>query len=775
MLADLMRKQYKISGIVQGVGFRPFIYSLAKRFEIKGYIKNNKDGVYIEAEGSQLQLDSFSKAIQNEIPQIAYINEFHVEDIEVIGDKDFLILKSEDTDSHNVFISPDVAICKDCEDELNNIDDKRYKYSFINCTNCGPRFTITKTVPYDRKYTTMDSFEMCPECKLEYENPIDRRFHAQPISCPNCGPRYFVVDREGNEIKTINPIEYTKEKIKEGNIVGIKGIGGFHLVCDAKNEILVKELRARKKRDKKPFALMVSSIETAKEFCEISEKEAEILQGIRKPIVLVSKKENNILPAEISQDNDRLGIMLPYTPMHLLLFDENIDALVMTSGNISGEPIYYQNEKAVVGLSEIADFYLINDRDIYIRTDDSVTSVFNNKEYIIRRSRGYVPMPLNLPTKDKVNNGNQNENVILACGAELKNTFALTKKNMAFLGHYIGDLENYETLISFEDGIEHFKDILMIKPDIVVCDMHKEYLSTKYAVDLCEKNSNIKLVQVQHHKAHIASCMAENEIKEKVIGIAFDGSGYGEDGTIWGGEFFVGDYENFDRKAHLQYIGLPGGEKAIKEPWRMAYSYLLELYTLEEIREKFHFIKSVNEENLGIIEAQIKNKINCPLTSSAGRLFDAVAAILNICTKIEYEGQAAILLEKQVLHHLDDSYCIDDMIEYTNGNMIINTVKLIKNISDDYLGKIDSKIIATKFHNTLAELMLQVCENIRSEIGINKVVVSGGVFQNFTLLDKIIKKYDNQNFKLYTHSRVPTNDGGIAYGQVAIVKWKELV
>ncbi|MFZ5986072.1 MAG: carbamoyltransferase HypF, partial [Bacillota bacterium] len=635
-----------VKGIVQGVGFRPFIYNLARTHIIKGSVSNYPGGVRIEAEGIEDMLFSFIQKIKLEAPPLSYIEHLNYEEADLAGYKDFKIRESSHDSPHETLISPDIAVCEDCLGEMNNPDDRRYLYPFINCTNCGPRFTITTNIPYDRVNTTMQGFKMCRECEDEYSDPFNRRYHAQPTACSKCGPKIVLLDGEGNMVAKGQEFKKAHELFAAGKIIAVKGLGGYHLACDAKNSAAVMELRRRKIRDGKPFALMAKDMDTVYKYCYVNKKEQELLLSIKKPIVLLERKlECDLDVRSIASDSNRLGVMLPYTPLQYLLFDENIDLLIMTSGNKTGEPIFYKDDEALKGLRNIADYFLIGNRDIYLRTDDSVTSVLGDKEYIIRRSRGYVPFPVDI----SISLGMKDEAwvhtklpFVLGCGGELKNTFCITKDKRAFLSHHIGDLENIETLRSFDEGIEHFKRIFNVNPDIIAFDKHPEYLSSKYAR---EAGGLIK-VPVQHHHAHIASCMVENRVSSKVIGIAFDGTGYGEDGHIWGGEFFVGDYSHFERAAHLEYVPLPGGEISIREPWRMALSFILKYLSEDMINNIDHFFSSIEPYKVEMVKHQIIKKINTPLTSSMGRLFDGVSSLLGLCNAIEYEGQAAIRLQQ---------------------------------------------------------------------------------------------------------------------------------
>ncbi|HEX9061987.1 MAG TPA: carbamoyltransferase HypF [Clostridia bacterium] len=755
------KKRYviRIKGIVQGVGFRPFVFRLALDLKLSGFVLNNADGVLIEAEGNRDVLDTFVDSLKSHAPKMAFIEELKFDESELFGYHEFEIRKSEESDQHEAYISPDIAICDECLSEISSKDERRYMYSFTNCTNCGPRFTITQDIPYDRKNTTMNSFHMCEMCKKEYNDIYDRRFHAQPMACPECGPHLLLVDKEGNRVHENDEIAAARKLLKDGSIIAIKGLGGYHLSCDALNHTAVDTLRLRKRRDGKPFALMADRVDTVLKYCNAEKKEIELLESPKRPVVLLERKPGQtILPESLASDNNRLGVMLPYTPLHYLLFDDKLQLLVMTSGNISGEPIYYKDKEAFSGLRGIADYFLSHDREIYIRTDDSVTSAVDGREYIIRRSRGYVPYPLDISHINETPWGLPD---ILACGGELKNTFCIVKKGKAFLSHHIGDLENLETLVSYEQGIEHFKRIFSANIGTVAYDMHPEYLSTKYALGL----SGLITIPVQHHHAHIASCMAENRVDGPVIGIAFDGTGYGDDGSIWGGEFFTGSLDGFTREAHLSYVKMPGGDKCIKEPWRMALSYIYE--SMGGNIDIYDTLKEIEKDKIDIVLMQIEKGINTVNTSSMGRLFDAVSSITGLCLDISYEGQAAIRLEKEA----DTTNA--NVYPYTletshDGHIIINTSEIIKSVVRDTINKKPVSYIAGCFHITISDISLNVCRILRNKMGINDVALSGGVFQNRLLLRLVMSSLREDGFNVYIHSRVPSNDGGISLGQAAI-------
>lgn len=767
MSAQHIRAVITVNGVVQGVGFRPFVYKLAHCCAISGWVNNFSGGVHIEAEGTEESIQIFILRLQQEAPLVSSVDTFQVEYAAFLGYSGFEIRESSSESANEAYIAADIAVCAECLQEMNEPGNRRYRYPFINCTNCGPRFTITSGIPYDRANTTMSTFKMCEDCANEYQNPSDRRFHAQPVACKRCGPRLFLLDATGKQIAAGSELEIAILLLNAGKILAIKGLGGYHIACDAKNGDALRELRKRKVRDGKPFALMAKNIEVVQQYCFVNEQELEILQGVKRPIVLLERRPGSELVAQsISPDNKKIGIMLPYTPLHHLLFEGDIELLVMTSGNRSGEPIYYKDDEAIEGLRGIADYFLTNNREIYIRADDSVTSIFRNKELIIRRSRGYAPLPLDVSSAiDPAKHHSTGCISVLACGGELKNTFCLTKGGKAFLSHHIGDLENIETLQSFETGICHFEKIFSVVPQAVAFDKHPDYLSTLYAEGL----QDVERFPVQHHHAHIASCMAENGLTDKVIGVAFDGTGYGDDGKIWGGEFFTGDYSGFERRAHFDYVPLPGGEAGIKEPWRMAVSYLVQAYG-DAFPHSLPFFERVDSQKVSIVLQQIEKRINAPLTSSVGRLFDAVASLIGLCDVIEYEGQAAIRLEKEASSEDTCLYpyeIITGEFEYR-----IRILEMIRAIADDVLKGTEISGISAAFHRTVAGITLAVCRLLREKYGLQDVVLSGGVFQNRLLLGLMTDELGKDGFKVYTHSKVPTNDGGISLGQAAIALYK---
>lgn len=760
----LVRAIIKITGTVQGVGFRPFIYSLAKSMSLNGWVCNSGGYVTIEIEGSKSQIIQFLNKIKSNRPMLCEIKKIDLKQVSYIGYKKFEIKKSSQYGMETIYISPDVSICNQCEKELFDKANKRFEHPFINCTDCGPRFSIIKNIPYDRKATTMASFAMCPECQKEYLDQSNRRYHAEPIACNNCGPKLSLLDSTRNKICTNNIIDYTKKLILEDKIIAIKSIGGYHLCCNATSFYAVNKLRRLKKRDYKPFAVMTLDIKKAQKLCHINDTEIHLLNSKEKPIVLLKKRENFLLPEAIAPDNSFLGIMLCYTPLHLLLLNDtgnnNIDYLVMTSGNTSDEPICFKDDNAILKLNNIADYFLINDREIHTRADDSVTREFNKKEFIIRRSRGYVPNPIVCEIFDK-----ELDSSILACGGELKNTFCISRGNEFFLSHHIGDLKNSETLESFIGSIEHFENILNISPNTIAYDLHPQYLSSKHALSL-----NIeRKIAIQHHHAHIAACMAENHAREKVIGVAFDGTGYGNDGNIWGGEFLIADYTSYKRMGHIEYHKMPGADTASHEPWRMAISYVNALDDNDAkhyLFNKSNISEGIDSLKINVVNEMLKKNMNCPLTSSVGRLFDGVASLIGLSLINLYEGQAATELE----HICKNSYCGEYCFNIYEGASSFKIVlkDLILGILSDLQNKTERSIISSRFHETMANIIVESCKKIRANTGINHIALSGGVFQNITLLERAYKKLLDSGFTVYTHSRIPTNDGGLALGQAVV-------
>jgi len=750
MSGNIVRKRLFVKGIVQGVGFRPFIYRLAKRYGLAGWVLNDPAGVTIEIEGTKEAAESFEEALHSDKPPLAVINSVEAESTDAIGDTSFVIRESCRGAESTAFISPDVATCPDCLRELLDPQDRRYRYPFINCTNCGPRYTIIRDLPYDRPFTTMAKFEMCPECQSEYDDPTDRRFHAQPNACWKCGPSLVLLDENCSKVECSDPMEETILQLKAGKIVAIKGIGGFHLAVDATNDAAVHRLREKKHREEKPFAIMFPDAETTRESCRIDKSEQLILESPERPIVLLPKRQGNPISPAVAPRSKFFGIILPYTPIHHIVMREQFTALVMTSGNITDEPIVSNDLEVRERLVGVADYILTHDRDIHIRCDDSIVRVLRGKEVITRRARGFVPRHL------PIEKANEN---ILAVGAELKSSICLTKGESAFFSQHIGDLKDAKTLSVFEEIIRHLCDVLEIEPTVIAHDLHPDYLSTQYARS---RESDIELVGVQHHHAHIAGCMAEHRLKGPVIGLSFDGTGYGPDGTVWGGEFLMANYRDYQRVGHLRTVPMPGGDAAIKEPDRMALAYLIETFGHDLTGVPQQFLDIFDPDRLSVLQSMIEKKINCPLTSSMGRLFDAVSALTGICTRATFEGQPAMELEG-VAGTSPGGYEFE-----LDANNVADWRGIIRGVARDVAAGIFPDVISAKFHNTIAELIVAVCERLREETSIDTVALSGGVFQNARLLRRAGALLKADGFHVYFSQRVPTNDGGLALGQAMV-------
>ncbi len=745
-----------IEGIVQGVGFRPFVYQLAQRYDLTGYVNNTSAGVVLEVEGAGEQIQAFQQSITSESPPLAHIAVVTWKETPPKNDDRFSIITSRVGNERSALISPDVSICSDCLSEMMDPLDRRYRYPFINCTNCGPRYTIIKDVPYDRAVTTMKTFSMCSVCRDEYKTPDNRRFHAQPNACWDCGPVTSLHGNIGDILSCNDPVQVATDLLAKGHILAIKGLGGFHLAADAANHKAVIHLRKRKHREEKPLAIMVKDLEAAHSIVHINHSEAALLTSRQRPIVLLKKRRSHGLSLQVAPGNKYVGIMLPYTPLHYLLMEGPYVALVMTSGNISEEPITISNEEAFQRLRDIADYFLVHNRDIYLRSDDSVLRVVADVPRQIRRSRGYAPEPVFLPETMK------GMPAVLAVGGELKNTVCMTKKNRAFLSQHVGDMENLETFEFFQMTISHLKRILDISPELIACDQHPDYLSSRYT-RAQQDQQGCPTVAIQHHHAHIVSCLAENGASGPVIGVAMDGTGLGPDGAIWGGEFIMADLVSYTRKAHLDYIPLPGGDAAAREPWRMALVYLHRAFSNELYRLPIPFVQDLDREKAELIIQIAEKGINSPLTSSCGRLFDAVSALLGMRKTIAFEGQAAIELEMCLNHRERDQY--PWQLKTDGEDILMVTDDVIRAIVSDLIQGTSAGIISARFHNTLVAMFLKVCSRIREESGIREVALSGGVFQNASLLSGLSQALSQSDFKVYTHARVPANDGSLSLGQ----------
>ena len=846
----ITRTRLVVSGVVQGVGFRPFIHQLAHRFGLGGWVLNSTEGVVIEVEGELAAVEGFVGSLRPEAPPRAVVERIDRVDLPPIGYTSFAIESSREVEGQFALISPDICICQDCLREMRDPSDRRYLYPFINCTNCGPRFTIVADIPYDRPKTAMACFPMCPECEREYHDPTNRRFHAQPNACPVCGPKVWLVKSRqqsaisyqrdtdptpgpspsgggesppllGSELspsllrgggggvgsvptKAPDPhaIEEARQLLASGAIVAVKGLGGFHLACDATNDRAVGELRRRKRRTDKPFAVISLDADTVATFCHLNDEERQLLESPQRPIVLLRAKEDSPISPLVAPNNRYLGVMLPYTPLHYLLLEqasasrhqasadtetrghgdaerENLPlplgegrgegsahhsslithhsplALVMTSGNLSEEPIATGNREALERLHSLADAFLLHNRDIQVRCDDSVTRLFRGREAVIRRSRGYAPFPVRLGFEARD---------ILACGGELKNTFCITKGSYAFLSQHIGDLENAETLASFAQSVEHFRRLFRLDIAGVAHDMHPEYLSTRYAWEMAAQ-LGLPLVPVQHHHAHVAACMAENGVDEPVIGVSFDGTGYGSDGHLWGGEFLVADFAGYRRAAHFKYLPLPGGEAAIKRPWRMAASCLLDALGPEALSPELPSFRHADLAELAVVRRQIERGLNSPLTSSVGRLFDAVSSLVGVRQVVNYEGQAAIELEMAARQDVQDRY---DWSLLMGEPLRIDPAPALRQLVEDLRQGVGVDVISAKFHNTVADVIASLAALLRQETGISLVALSGGVFQNLFLLERACRLLESSEFRVLVHHQVPPNDGGIALGQAVI-------
>ena len=797
---EFKRANIKVNGIVQGVGFRPFIHKLVLEDGLAGWIRNTTSGAEIEVEGSKEAIEGFINDIEEKAPLLAVIENIETEFFDNLNMYNgFRIEDSDERGKRRALVSPDVAICQDCLKELNDKNDRRYRYPFINCTNCGPRFTIIKDIPYDRKNTTMSEFPMCSECASEYGNIENRRYHAQPDCCPKCGPQLEFLDGDGNpvtrkaprvlkvdvtdnanivlETRGGGPIEQAIEALAAGNIVAVKGLGGFHLAARADSPEIAATLRQRKQRDEKPFAIMCRDAETARKYAVVSVDEQRALESFRRPIVLLRKKNREDFKA--LSENNYIGIMLPYTPVHYMLLGGELDSLIMTSANLSDLPIMYRNEEAIEQLKGIADYFLINNRDIETRCDDSLQWIVDGREYPVRRSRGYVPQPLTMEGADS----------ILACGAEQKASFALAKEDYVFPSQHIGDLKNIETYANYQQQIIHFERLFDVQVKTIACDLHPDFMSTDYAASRAQLNE-LNLIRVQHHHAHMASCMADNHIDGRCIGIIWDGTGLGTDGTVWGGEFLVGDYSGYKRWGHIAPVRLPGGDAAAKEIWRSGISLMQDsgLSSAE--------VFPGEKENR--VRQMLGSDINCPKSSGMGRLFDGAAAMLGLKYEASYEGQGAVLLEAaagdseglypfDIVYRKNSWYRDKDVSEQLSpedetivgrmdkvgeeniaGRHVIETGGIIRAMYADIQNGRAPELIAADFMNTLVQAAADMCSRIRLEEGLSRVVLSGGTFQNLYMLERLTDKLEKKGFTVCRHSRVSCNDEGISFGQCAV-------
>ncbi len=750
MTETIAAKQIRVKGIVQGVGFRPYVYQLAGRFKLCGHVANTAAGVRIHVEGPQTDIAAFLASIPAEAPPLAQITDVDAADAPTEGFHRFDIIASRDDSAKSALISPDVAICDDCLQEMLSPRDRRFRYPFINCTNCGPRYTIIDDIPYDRPQTSMASFPMCALCQAEYDDPENRRFHAQPNACPVCGPHVQLLDGSGQASDTKDPIGTVVGLLKQGRIVAIKGLGGFHLAVDAENEPAVARLRQRKHREEKPLAVMAYDGDRIRRFAHLDDEEMVVLASPQRPILLLAKRSDQALAPSVAPHNRYFGVMLPYAPLHYLLLEKAFAALVMTSANLSEEPIAIANHEAVDRLAGVADAFLVHNRDIYLRCDDSIVRKTAGVTRFIRRARGYVPTPVFL---------NHTPLPVLACGAALKNTVCLTKEDRAFISQHIGDLENLATYGAFRDTIAHLQRILAITPQAIACDLHPDYLSTRYATE----QSDLPVIQVQHHHAHIVSAMAENHLDGRVIGLAFDGTGYGPDGTIWGGEVLLAENNRYERAAFLEPLPMPGGAAAIKAPWRMAISYLYQAFG-ESFRDlDTPFMASVDLKEADILVAMMQQRLNAPLTSSMGRLFDGIAALIGLRSSVAFEGQAAMELEMIAAPEAAAPY--DFSWQASDHGLRIPTAPIIQGVVTDIQHGLSNAHISRRFHTTLIHLLTDLCSYLHRQTELDRVVLSGGTFQNAILLEELSRSLAKNGFAVYAHRLVPPNDGGISLGQ----------
>ena len=760
------RKRIKVRGVVQGVGFRPFIYNLAHSLKLSGFVFNSSSGVTIEIEGSEPQLDAFLEAIRTNPPALAVISQIEVSDLPAQSTTGFLIRESLNDDGFSL-VPPDTGTCDACWHDFGDPANRRFGYAFTNCTHCGPRYTIIQDIPYDRPSTTMAAFTMCPTCAAEYADPADRRFHAQPNACPVCGPSLALLP-SGAALppnafarkESISILREARALLLAGKILAVKGLGGFLLACDASNSTAVAELRRRKRRSRKPFALMARDLDSVRTLCRSAAEDEAALLSVRRPIVVMPRAADSPIVPEVAPGNDTIGVMLPYTPLHYLLFSDSPDApsgfpaLVMTSGNLSEEPIVISNPEALRQLAPIADFFLLHNRDIHTRVDDSVVRTFEGSPRVLRRARGFVPDPIDL---------GHNLAEILAYGAELKNTFCLTKGRYALLSQHIGDLENFETVSFFNETLDRMKALFRVSPQAIAYDLHPGYWSTRLAL----ADPTTPKFGIQHHHAHIAACMAENHLTGPVIGLAFDGTGYGTDGKIWGCEFLVADYAGFTRRAHLRYVPLPGGDAAVRQPWRMALSYLRDAFG-SQIPDALLRFPGVSSKDLAIVDRMLTRRLNTVDTSSCGRLFDAVAALLGIASEVTFEGEAAIALETLAARAQQS-----DLKPYPYDLESAEPIQLdlratIRAIVSDLATNTPREHIAARFHRTLAAATVELCLRIRKAEALDHICLSGGTFQNHILLVSTVLELRRNGFTVSLHSQVPANDGGIALGQAVI-------
>jgi hydrogenase maturation protein HypF len=764
---DRIASQLDITGVVQGVGFRPFLFSLAARHRISGEVSNTASGVQALVEGDPRDLARFVDDIMSHPPLLARVDAVKQTPVPVQGVTDFRIIASRTGTSRAALISPDVGVCADCLNELYDPGDRRFGYPFINCTNCGPRFTIIEDIPYDRPGTAMKHFVMCPACQAEYDDPANRRFHAQPNACPVCGPQVVLTDRQGQTIAgSDRAIQQAGTLLKQGHILAAKGLGGFHLAVDAADDAAVRRLRRRKNRPHKPLAVMARSVSAIQDFVQVSSAEQALLSSFNRPIVLLGKKKaaESAGPApSLAPLNSCLGVMLPYTPLHYLLLDAGPSLLVMTSGNRPGEPLSIDNHDALDAFSHIADYFLVHNRDIYFRADDSIVRIQAGQTRFLRRSRGYAPLPVTV---------SDDLPCVLGCGAGMKNTICLTRKHQAFLSQHIGNLDNQETAEFYDRTVDHFKTILDIDPEVVAHDLHPGYMSTRYAENRFP--DSLHRVGVQHHHAHAVSCMVENDLDEPVIAIVLDGTGYGTDGCIWGGEILVAERDNFARKAHLRYLPMPGGDQAVRQPWRMAAAVLHAAFGRSFLELDLPYITAMDPGQLAFVCRMMEQQVNTPQTSSCGRLCDAVSSLLCIRHKISFDSQAAMALEAVGTPDFNKSlipypYDLTPLTPGPDGvEWIIDMIPGIRAMVADIQARVPAARISARFHQTLVHGFSRAAQQIAAAHGLDKVVLSGGVFNNDLVFREMAAALKKHRLLVYTHTCVPAGDGGIALGQAAV-------
>jgi hydrogenase maturation protein HypF len=752
----MQRRLLKITGQVQGVGFRPFVYNLANQLGICGYIANTTEGVLIEAQGTAETIESFIRSVITKSPRLASPQLAGSELIDIIENDDTFVIKcSMHTSGRRMSITPDSAVCEDCIKEMFDPADRRYRYPFINCTNCGPRYTIAFDIPYDRPNTTMYKFTMCEDCQREYEDPADRRFHAQPNACPVCGPKVWLADQQGGPVECDDPVGEAIRLLEQSKILAVKGLGGFHLAVRADDTAAVERLRSRKYRKSKAFALMVKDIETAEKFADINSCARELLGGIERPIVLCPKKQGGPIAGSVAPRSHYWGMMLPYTPLHMLLMEGDYPALVMTSGNNTSEAIETDNDSAAVKLRGIADNFLFHDRDIYTYCDDSVVAVVNDRPMMIRRARGYAPLPVTFRR--------QSDADILAVGSDLKNCVTLVKDQQAYISQHIGDLENSSTHESMRQTIDKLSALTFARPKAIVCDMHPSMFSTRLADSMKQPR-----IRVQHHHAHIAAVIGEHQLEGKVIGLAMDGTGYGTDETIWGCEFILADSRDFRRLAHLEAVAMPGGDMAARQIWRMAVSYLLRAFGYEQgLQYALALPFGADRGDVEVVAEMIKRGVNCMPSSGLGRLFDAVSSLLGVCSHNEYEAQAAIELEYLADPNTTEAY--DFIAEKgSDGFLTISAKYVIAEIMADMERNIPAAVISAKFHNALADMLETTALKLAGSHSCKTIALAGGVFQNRYILEKLTSRLKAKGLGVYYNEKLPVNDGSISFGQAVV-------